>query len=193
MTSLSDVDFDQVQEQLTVRRLRIMQIFYSVLVFSVMLLLVMFLFFFAMSSDAMMRQGMALNSSVTVLASIIWGVTVVGIIGGILVYRLRLGRRQLASYAAKPMREGAITVTDPVEKLLLLVQSAVIGRGVLFTIPALVSAAIALYWIAVGYLQSHPERLVHLIPAFSQLAFLGSTWPTRDRVLATVQAIVSKA
>lgn len=189
MTSLLDVDFDRVQEQLTVRRLRIMQILYSALVFAIMMLLVMFLFFFAMSSDTAMIQGVYVSSSVTVLASVIWGMTAAGIIGGILFYRMRLGRRQLAYYAVQPMQEGKSPITDPVEKLLLLTQTAVIGRAVLLTIPALVAAVIGLYWIAIGYLQPHPERLVHMIPAFAQIAFLGSTWPTRERITGAIRKL----
>lgn len=191
MTSLSQLNFSDVERSLTVRRVRIMQIVYGALVFSVMSLLVLFLFFYAMSTDLLMR-GVQLNSQVQVLTIVLWGVVVVGLAGGIAVFRMRTGPKQLAFYAGEQMAERGEPVTEPAEKLLMLVQQAVISRAVLFTVPALTSAVICLYWVLAGAFLGHPERLVHVVPAFVQIAFLASTWPTSEKVLEIARGRVEK-
>jgi len=190
MTSLSDLKFSDVEQSLTVRRIRIMQIVYGALVFSVMSLLVLFLFFYAMSTDLLMR-GVQLTSQVQALTIVLWGVVVVGLIGGTIIFRMRIGPKQLAFYAARPMGESGDPATGPAEKLLMLVQQAVIGRAVLFTVPAVTSAVICLYWVLAGAFLGYPERLVHVVPAFLQIAFLASTWPTSEWVLGIARRSLS--
>lgn len=182
MASFPGIEINELERNLTVRRMRIMQITYGALVFSVMSLLVLFLFFFAMSSDLLMR-GVQLHSQVEVMAIILWSVFVLCVAGGIIVFRMRTNPGQAVLRPDQPMHDGNETITDPAAKFAMLLQQGIIGRAVLLTIPALVSAVICLYWVLAGALLGHPERLVHVIPAFAQIAFFATTWPSRERIL----------
>lgn len=186
MTAFSGIEIDEVERNLAVRRVRIMQITYGALVFSLMSLLVLFLFFFAMSSDLLMR-GVQLSSRVEVMAIILWSIVVACVAGGIIMFRMRTNPNQLVLQPGQPLEDGKETITDPSAKFAALVQQGIIGRAVLFTIPALVSAVICLYWVLAGALLGHPERLVHVIPAFAQIAFFAITWPSRDKVMNIVR------
>lgn len=186
MASFSGIDINEVDRNLAVRRVRIMQITYGALVFSVMSLLVLFLFFFAMSSDLLIR-GVQLNSRVQLMGTILWSVVVVCVAGGIIMFRQRTNPGQTVLQPGQPMEDGRETITDPSTKFAALVQQGIIGRAVLFTIPALVSAVICLYWVLSGAFLGHPQRLVHVIPAFAQIAFFAITWPTHDKVMKMVR------
>jgi len=186
MTSFSRIDFADIEQELTLRRVRIMQIVYSALVFSVMMLLIFFLFFFAMSPDLLIR-GVRIGTQVEVLAAVIWAATGAAGIGGLIVYRMRTNPRQRLVAASGPLPDGGEQPAGPAGRFVAMVQQGVIGRAVLFAIPALISAVIALYWVFAGAMLGHPERLVHLVPAFAMLVFLGTTWPTRDRVLGVMR------
>ncbi|MEO5930515.1 MAG: hypothetical protein ABIR47_11330 [Candidatus Kapaibacterium sp.] len=186
MTSLSEVDFHAVEEQLTPARVRVFQFVQVALGVGIMMFLVVILFFYGMGSEMVEHQTGAADmmASMTIVTGIL---SLIGLILGEVIYRASFSEKRLRRYASAPLRDRGRVVDDPAEKIIMIVQKAGILRATIFNVAAFFGLTICIIGMTGGILFLRPDYFVNAIPAFLQLLLLAITFPTRDRVLRIIR------
>ena len=165
--------------------MRLPQIIYGAIAFSVMTLLVVLLFFYAMAGDGgSVVPGDSMVGVLTIVTFVLWGG---GVVAGSIIYNSFFKPGRVERYLATPIRENDRLVDDPAEQAILLVQRAMIVRLVFFDIGAFLGIMTCLVGVTDGILHAQPIYLVNMIPAFFQIAFIGATFPTRERIMGIVR------
>jgi|GEM_PF-2408457 len=192
MTSLSEVDIDTIIERLTPARVRAFQILQVGLVLGIMVMLVMILFLFGLGRETI--PGEFSDERVRGLSMLVAIMVLVALIVGQLMYRRLLSPARIRDYASRPLgnrRSGIID--DPAEKVLTLMQQAMLVRLCIYDIPVLFGLVVCLTELVSGVIFAYPQYMLITIPAFAQLAFLAVTFPTRERLIRIAREKVLQA
>ncbi len=191
MTSLSEVDIDTIIERLTPARVRTFQIVQVALVLGIMVMLVMILFLFGLGRETV--PGEFDDALVRQLSMVLAVLTVGALLVGEVIYRRLLSPERFRAYAARPLRSRTGVIDDPAEKVLMLMQQAMLVRLSIYDIPAFFGLVICLTELVSGVIFAYPQYMVVTIPAFAQLAFLAVTFPTRERLIRIAREKLAQA
>jgi hypothetical protein len=179
------LDMQSIEAHLTPARARVPQIVYAAIAFSMMVLLAVLLFFYAMAGESTRAApGDSVVGMLSIVTFVLWGA---GVIVGIVFYNSYFRPDRIERFLSTPIRENGKLIDDPAEQAILLVQRAMIIRLVFFDIGAFIGIMTCLVGINDGALYASPIFLLNMVPAFFQIAFIGATFPTRERVLGVIR------
>jgi hypothetical protein len=171
---------DDIAQHITPERVRGFQMVYVGLAGSVMVFMVMLLFFFGMGSD--MDRDEASPAAMDALSIVVIVITTTCLVAGQGLYLASFNSKRVARSLAEPMRDGDRVIDDPIEKSIRILQRAMITRAAIFDVPAFFGVVVCLVGMMQGVAFNHPIYLLNALPAVAQLVFLGVTFPTHEKI-----------